>query len=141
VTVTVPLFGDARAEIVTALTGLLADSTATYTSGVEVSGRLPAGPLDAPRVYVTTDGNPDGIWPANQRVTIRVLCVHTSEADTHDLAQLAWSLLLSNQAAGDHLAAVHELTGPHDDYDPLNPVQPMSWFTVRASMKGRLTTL
>lgn len=129
----VVLYGDARAETITALRAALAPRVEPYAAGVPVDKAKPAG--SAPVVVVPSADVVGGVARVTQNATVRVQVWHCTDADAHDLAQLARALLLAS-TGGDHLQRFDPLAGPIVTVDP-DTEQPLAWFTVRAVMAGR----
>lgn len=130
------VFGDAQAAAIGVLRTGLAAHAQPYAAGVTFGTRVPGDRSPEtpklPFVLVALDGTPAVDYPVNARAALRVTVWHSTEADAHDLAQLAQGLLLVH--TGPVLRSVRPGTGVAKTVDPATGID-LATFTVAANVR------
>lgn len=130
------VFGDAQAAAIRVLKAGLSARPQPYSAGVTIGTRVPGDRSpEIPRLpflLVALDGTPRVEYPVNARAALRITVWHRSEADAHDLAQLAQGLLLTH--TGPVLRSVRPGTGVAKTVDPDTGID-LATFTVAANVR------
>jgi hypothetical protein len=130
------VFGDAQAAAIGVLKAGLVAHPQPYGAGVTFGTRVPGDRSpETPRLpflLVALDGTPAVEYPVNARAALRITVWHRTEADAHDLAQLAHGLLLVH--TGPVMRSVRPGTGVAKTVDPATGLD-LATFTVAANVR------